>query len=111
MSYPMLNSDLKAIQELEEFKGLTFGISRIQRVMKIGYNRAAILVEAAIEKGILVRDKDREWMVKLSEEKNEYYCQCDNSDCGNCYEVSKVGVTCKECHKGTMQPQDVEAWD
>ncbi|EJS1626312.1 hypothetical protein DDM60_002649 [Vibrio cholerae] len=40
----------------------------------------------------------------------EYYCQCDNPDCGNWYEVSKVGVTCKECHKGTMQPQDVEPW-
>ncbi|EOX3456151.1 hypothetical protein ACPFUK_003368 [Vibrio cholerae] len=43
--------------------------------------------------------------------KPEYYCQCDNPECGNWYEVSKIGVTCKECHKGTMQPQDVEPWN
>ncbi|EOW9487979.1 hypothetical protein ACOCGL_003445 [Vibrio cholerae] len=40
----------------------------------------------------------------------KYYCQCDNPDCGNWYDVSEVGVTCKDCHKGTMQPQDVAPW-
>ncbi|MCJ0804077.1 hypothetical protein [Vibrio vulnificus] len=42
--------------------------------------------------------------------KAKYYCQCDNPDCGNWYEVSKVGVTCKECRKGKLYPQDVEPW-
>ncbi|WP_214650201.1 hypothetical protein, partial [Vibrio anguillarum] len=40
----------------------------------------------------------------------QYYCHCDNKDCGNWFEVSKIGETCKECKKGTMQPQDVEPY-
>lgn len=43
-------------------------------------------------------------------DEQEYYCQCNNKDCGNWYEVSKTGETCKECKKGTMQPQDVEPY-
>lgn len=42
--------------------------------------------------------------------KSEYYCQCNNKDCGNWFEASKIGETCRECNKGTMQPQDVEPY-
>lgn len=42
--------------------------------------------------------------------KSEYYCQCDNPDCGNWFEVSEIGATCKECGQGKMQPQDVEPY-
>lgn len=45
----------------------SFGISRIQRMMRIGYNRSAHLVDRAIEKGILVRDPAREWLVKFNQ--------------------------------------------
>lgn len=38
-----------------------------------------------------------------------YYCECNN--CGNCFEVVKVGSPCDNCNEGTMQPQDVEPWD
>ncbi len=68
MTYPMLKSDLKTLQETPELQGLSFSISRIQRYMGIGYNRASHLVEAAIEKGILVRDQESEWLVKLAEQ-------------------------------------------
>lgn len=68
MTYPMLENDLKRLQQCPDFKGATFGISAIQRAMKIGYNRAAQLVEAAIEKGILTRDTDSNWLVKLTKE-------------------------------------------
>ncbi|MGL4223866.1 MAG: hypothetical protein ACRCSE_01785 [Vibrio sp.] len=40
--------------------------------------------------------------------KHEYYCQCDNPACGNWFDVSEVGVACKECGHGEMHPQDVE---
>ncbi|OES24479.1 ftsk gamma domain protein [Alteromonas macleodii] len=33
----------------------TFGISRVQRHGRIGYNRAARLVEVGVEKGLLAR--------------------------------------------------------
>ncbi|EOX3381149.1 DNA translocase FtsK [Vibrio cholerae] len=70
MTYPMLSSDLKALQQTPELQGVTFSISRIQRFMGIGYNRAAHLVDAALEKGILVRDNESEWLVRLVEEKS-----------------------------------------
>ncbi|MGY2573173.1 DNA translocase FtsK [Vibrio sp. C8] len=66
MTYPMLNSDLETLQKTPELQGVSFSISRIQRYMRIGYNRASHLVEAAIEKGILVRDQESEWLVRLS---------------------------------------------
>lgn len=71
MTYPMLENDLKRLQQCSEFKNLTFGVSRIQRVMRIGYNRAAHLVEVAIEKGILIRDTESEWLVKLARERQQ----------------------------------------
>lgn len=45
----------------------SFGISRIQRMMRIGYNRAAILVDRAIESGVLVRDSKQERLVKFNQ--------------------------------------------
>lgn len=57
---------------LEHLKGSnlmqdSFGISRIQRMMRIGYNRSAHLVDRAIESGVLVRDSKREWLVKFNQ--------------------------------------------
>lgn len=43
-------------------------------------------------------------------ENDGYYCQCDHPDCGNWYTVAKIGDTCPECKRGTMQPQDVEPY-
>ncbi|WP_347361434.1 DNA translocase FtsK [Vibrio vulnificus] len=67
MSYPMLSSDLKTLKQTPEFQGRAFGISRIQRFMGIGYNRAAHLVDAAIKQGVLVRDQNSDWLVRLAE--------------------------------------------
>lgn len=71
MTYPMLENDLAALVQHPRFKNDLFGITRIQRVLRIGYNRAAHLVDAAIEKGILTRDSEREWLVKLTKEDNQ----------------------------------------
>jgi DNA segregation ATPase FtsK/SpoIIIE-like protein len=71
MTYPMLENDLMRLQQCPDFKNDSFGISRIQRVFRIGYNRAAHLVDAAIEKGILTRDSENEWLVKLTKEDNQ----------------------------------------
>ncbi|MFS1981362.1 hypothetical protein BCU36_020205 [Vibrio lentus] len=46
-----------------ELQGRAFGISRIQRFMGFGYNRAAHLVDAAVELGVLTRDQDSDWLV------------------------------------------------
>jgi DNA segregation ATPase FtsK/SpoIIIE-like protein len=64
-TYPMLKSDLEQLKIHAEFKDNSFGITRIQRYLKIGYNRACQLVDAAIEQGVLVRDSDKEYLVKL----------------------------------------------
>lgn len=71
MSYPMLDSDLNALKTIPEFQGESFGVSRVQRYMRIGYSRASQLVEAAVDKGILVRDINSEWLVKLNHHANE----------------------------------------
>lgn len=45
----------------------TFGISRIQNVLRIGYNQAAHLVDRSIENGILVRPDDYPHMARFSD--------------------------------------------
>lgn len=45
---------LKLLSGHDEFKG-SFGISRIQRLLRIGYNRAALLAERALNEGLLER--------------------------------------------------------
>ncbi|EGQ9962423.1 hypothetical protein FWP57_13180 [Vibrio cholerae] len=57
----------------------------------LGYDE---LMETLLEKGVI---------------DELYYCECDN--CGNCFEVVKVGSPCDNCNEGTMQPQDVEPWE
>ncbi|MDA0152195.1 hypothetical protein OH460_07775 [Vibrio sp. Makdt] len=68
MSYAMLDSDLEALKQTPELQGRAFGISRIQRFMGFGYNRAAHLVDAAVELGVLTRDQDSDWLVRLTEQ-------------------------------------------
>ncbi|MBM5180156.1 hypothetical protein J7937_21750 [Vibrio parahaemolyticus] len=41
------------------------------------------------------------------EEEQDYYCQCDNSECGAWFQLGKQGDQCHECGVGKMQPQDV----
>lgn len=57
-NYSMLNSDLKALLEIDELKGISFGRTKVQRHLIIGYNRTCHLIDAAIEQGILIRDKE-----------------------------------------------------
>lgn len=69
----------------------------IQRMFDAGFFGALgydELMETLLEKGVI---------------DELYYCECDN--CGNCFEVVKVGSTCDNCNTGTMQPQDVEPWE
>ncbi|NOH71959.1 hypothetical protein F0225_11505 [Vibrio pectenicida] len=68
MSYPMLDYDLETLKNTPEFQDQSFGISRIQRFMGIGYNRASHLVDEAMEIGILVRDKECDWLVRLAKQ-------------------------------------------
>ena len=51
----------------------TFGIIRIQRVLRIGYSRAAHLVDRSIESGILVRSDEHPYMVRFSDEMRKKY--------------------------------------
>lgn len=49
---------MKALKETpEKFPDTSFGISRIQRALKLGYNRASYLQDLAIERGVLKRIK------------------------------------------------------
>lgn len=66
MSYPMLNSDLEALKNTHEFQGKPFSITKIQRFMGIGYNRACHLVEAAIECGVLVQCQEHDGWIRLA---------------------------------------------
>ncbi|MVE46606.1 hypothetical protein D6U64_15090 [Vibrio cholerae] len=73
-----------------------------------------------INKTIDLESYDDQSIIALSEQAEKlwiksksifkYYCQCDNPDCGNWFEVSEIGATCKECGQGKMQPQDVEPY-
>lgn len=57
---------LKGLKDSEQFVG-SFGISRVQRLLRIGYNRAARLVDFGVELGILVRDIEKQHLVKFAE--------------------------------------------
>ena len=58
---------LKAFASDENFKG-NFGISRIQRYLRIGYNRASYLAEAAVKEGVLVRCESPVYHFSFSED-------------------------------------------
>jgi len=65
-SYPMQQSDLdKLIKERNNLPDF-FGISRIQRLLGVGYNRAAYLVDFALEKNIIVRDTTKPYLLKIN---------------------------------------------
>ncbi len=41
---------------------------------------------------------------------NKYYCVCNNSKCGNWFELAIEGDKCPKCKTGTLYPQDVEPY-
>ncbi|MBV7300232.1 hypothetical protein [Enterovibrio paralichthyis] len=65
MDYSMLESDIKSLKSTPQLEGCLFGISRIQRFLGIGYNRAERLVDAAVSRGVLCRDQERVHLVRL----------------------------------------------
>ncbi len=67
MSYPMFNSDLDKLKTSPEFQGQTFSVTRVQRYIGIGHNRATRLIESAIEQGVLVKDEHSDWLVRLNQ--------------------------------------------
>jgi hypothetical protein len=58
----LLVETLKEKPEL--FPNHAFGISRIQRALKLGYGRASLLVEEAIELNILKRS-EKPWQLEV----------------------------------------------
>ena len=60
------------IQEFVEAKKIVLAmegpptISAIQRGMRVGYNKAARLVEIMIDEGVLERDPKEPWMLRVS---------------------------------------------
>ncbi len=67
MKHPTVEADLKALQTREEFKDDWFGPSRIQRVMRFGYNRSLLLLEIAYGRGILERSPNSEFLFRIVE--------------------------------------------
>lgn len=41
----------------------------------------------------------------------QYYCECDNPECGESHVIAEVGSACTECVIGKMAPQDVEPYE
>lgn len=68
-SYPMKDSDLESLKaiKVDALRSSSFSISRIQRYMRIGYNRAVLLREYALEKGVLVIDENNKHLVKFND--------------------------------------------
>lgn len=61
---------------------------------KCGFSGVIELVESGIVECYWADDSD-------------YYCQCDNNDCGAWFQLGKQGEQCQECGVGNLQPQDV----
>lgn len=55
---------LIALKSHDDFQG-EFGITKLQRNLKIGYNRSSRLQELGVSQGILTRDKDRPFITKF----------------------------------------------
>ncbi|PHS09378.1 MAG: hypothetical protein COA78_12010 [Blastopirellula sp.] len=64
----MNNQDDEYLEYLRDSLSMQdpFGISRIQSMMRIGYNRAHYLVARALDTGILVRDSNQ-YLVKFND--------------------------------------------
>lgn len=55
---------LKQLKDKSEFQE-PFGVSRLQRYLKIGYNRAARTIEAGLKDGVLVHCENTPYAVKF----------------------------------------------
>ncbi|MCG9576038.1 hypothetical protein L1D14_07275 [Vibrio tubiashii] len=67
MTYSMIETDLQRLKEHPEFQGKEFGVSRIQRHLGIGYNRASALVEEAKKRQVLTIGIESQHLLKLTE--------------------------------------------
>ena len=85
----------------------TFGISRIQKALRIGYNRAAHLVDRSIENGILVRPDEYPHMARFGDEMRKKMdikmCFVECLECEKEFETSQrkqgdATVTCSHCN-------------
>lgn len=45
--------------------GKSYGVSHIQRSLRVGYNRACGILELALAEGYVERDSQKEWLFKL----------------------------------------------
>jgi hypothetical protein len=45
--------------------GKTYGITHIQRKLRVGYNRGSYILESALEQKVVERDQEKEWLFCL----------------------------------------------
>lgn len=67
MSSQMQEINLEKLKTSPEFQDQSFGVSRVQRHIGLGYNQARRLVDSGIEQGVLVKDEHSDWLVRLNQ--------------------------------------------
>lgn len=66
----MDESDLNLLKDMKkhpEFNQGPFGITRIQRHLRFGYNRSVRLQDAGIKAGILVRVQEKQYLTVFAD--------------------------------------------
>jgi len=67
MSSTLLESELEKLKASPAFQNQSFGISRVQRHIGLGYNQSKQLIDSGIEQGVLVKDEHSDWLVRLNQ--------------------------------------------
>jgi DNA segregation ATPase FtsK/SpoIIIE-like protein len=62
-----MENELEKLKTSPDFQDQSFGVSRIQRHIGIGYTQAQRLVDSGIEQGVLVKDEHSDWLVRLNQ--------------------------------------------
>tara|TARA_B100000446_G_scaffold184352_1_gene206220 strand:- start:85240 stop:85467 length:228 start_codon:yes stop_codon:yes gene_type:complete len=52
-------------------QGSSYGISHIQRHLRVGYNRANYVLESALAQAVVVKDSERDWLFCLPKTKSQ----------------------------------------